>query len=292
MPALSAAAAAAETARRAVLDVRDDAGYRAGHLAGSGHVPADAMAARRVELPPRDRPLLVVAASAAAAAAAAERLAGFGYRDVAWLDAPAGALPGGLDDHGPAARLWRPSPFLEEMLPRLAPGRALDLAAGHGRDAVFLALHGFEVEAWDHAPEALEAARGLAGRNGVRIETVVCDLEREAHRLPGGRYRLVTCFRFLHRPLFPWIERALAPGGRLLYETYRSGQERFGKPLRPQHLLRAGELAAAFPLLEVEHYAEREPAGGPVTARLLAVRRPRPGDAGRAPGDPARPGAA
>ncbi|MBI3539599.1 MAG: hypothetical protein HY076_04945 [Candidatus Eisenbacteria bacterium] len=88
---------------------------------------------------------------------------------------------------------------------------------------------------------------------------------------------MVTVFRFLHRPLFPAIERAIAPGGFLVYETYRRGQERFGRPKHPRFLLDDGELATAFPSLSVEHCEEPSPAEGPITARLLA-RRPRPSD--------------
>ena len=83
-------------------------------------------------------------------------------------------------------------------------------------------------------------------------------------------FQLVVCFRYLHRPLFRQLERALAPGGYVIYETYRLGQEKFGRPRRERCLLQPGELESAFPSLAVEHYAELEPAGGPITARLLA----------------------
>ena len=217
----------------------------------------------------------MVAEGAAAARAGAAVMEEMGYGDVAYLDAPLAALAGGLSDRGPAARLWRPAPFLEEVLPLLpdprgGPRRALDLAAGSGRDAVFLALAGWEVEAWDVAPEALERAARLARRHGVRLVTVVADLERGEPPLPEDAFDLVTCFRFLHRPLFPRIEAALRPGGRLVYETYRLGQERFGRPKRALFLLRDGELSSAFPGLSTERYEELDPEGGPVTARLLA----------------------
>ena len=168
------------------------------------------------------------------------------------------ALPGGLADRAPAARLWRPAPFLEEVLPLIsrprgtapgsgaragAPPLALDLACGAGRDAVFLAQHGFEVEGWDHAPEALERAHDLARRHGVTLRTELRDLERPGLPPPARPLDLIVCFRFLHRPLFPWMERALAPGGWLVYETYRAGQERFGRPIRralPPRPRRAG----------------------------------------------------
>ncbi len=202
-------------------------------------------------------------------------LEGLGYARADWLDAPLAALPGGLDDRGPASRLWRPAPFLEEVLPRiLASGgggrRALDLAAGAGREAVFLAMNGFEVEAVDDDADILARAAAMATRHGVRIHPRVRDLERREPEFAVGGYDLVTVFRFLHRPLFPHIEQALAPGGWLVYETFRRGQERYGRPTHPRFLLSPGELSSAFPALSVEHYAEPEPDGGPVTARLVA----------------------
>jgi hypothetical protein len=66
------------------------------------------------------------------------------------------------------------------------------------------------------------------------------------------------------------MERALAPGGWLVYETYRLGQERFGRPIRAHFLLARGELARAFPTLETIRYEELDPEAGPVSARLLA----------------------
>jgi len=124
----------------------------------------------------------------------------------------------------------------------------------------------------DDDPDILASAEALARRNGVRITTTVRDLERRDTRLPEGRYALVTVFRFLHRPLLPAIGRALAPGGRLVYETFRRGQARFGRPTHPRFLLEDGELRTAFPGLVVERYDEPGPEDGPITARLLARR--------------------
>ena len=274
------ALAPAAPAARVVLDVRDHAAFAAGHLAGSGHVPLSELGARRAELPPRDSPVLVAADDPALAAAAAAELEAAGFRDVAWLDAALGSLPDEHADRRPAVPLWRPARFLEEVLPAVPRGLAADLAAGAGREAVYLALHGFEVEALDRDAPALERAAAMARRSGVSIHPVVADLERperDGPPLAPGRYRLITVFRYLHRPLFPAIERALAPGGWLVYETYREGQERFGRPKRARFLLGPGELSSAFPGLSVVRYEEPEPDGGPVTARLLAFK----------PGDPA-----
>jgi tellurite methyltransferase len=277
----------------AVLDTRAPEAFARGHLAGSGHIPRAELHARRSELPPRDAAILVVAEDERSAAAAAATIEAMGYSAVSWLDAPPGALrrdltgclAGGLSNRAPAERLWRPAPFLNRVLALIrgsqgpAPGSnalatgqplALDLACGAGRDAVYLAQHGFAVEGWDHAPEALERTRELAERHGVTVRTALRDLERPDLPPPVQRFDLIVCFRFLHRPLFPWMEHALAPGGWLVYETFRVGQERFGKPIRAQFLLARNELAGAFPTLETIHYEEPEPEAGPITARLLA----------------------
>jgi rhodanese-related sulfurtransferase len=272
---ITPAEAQARLGELAVLDVRDPAAFGAGHLAGAGNVPVAEFRLRRAELPPRETPVLVVADGADRGREAAGALEAFGFARVFWLAAPAGALAGGLASRQPAARLWRPAPFLEEVLPLIPRGRAADLAAGSGREAVFLALHGFEVEAWDASPEALERAAALAARHGVAITSVVCDLEAPEPPVPESRYHLVVCFRFLHRPLFRRMERALVPGGHLVCETFRAGQERFGRPCRARFLLEPGEFARAFPGLEILRHEEPDPPGGPLTARLLA-RKPVP----------------
>jgi rhodanese-related sulfurtransferase/protein-L-isoaspartate O-methyltransferase len=258
----------------ALLDVRRESEFAAGHLPGSGHLPASELLPRRAELPPRDAPVAVLGADSDEARHAALELEAMGYRDVRWLDAPLapiGAMPLQL---GPPARLWRPAPFLIEVLDAVPRGKAVDLAAGSGREAAYLAERGFDVEAWDAAPEALERAADLARRSGSLLTTVVADLEAQRPPLPEARFALITCFRFLSRRLFPAMARALTPGGHLVYETYRVGQERFGRPKRAQYLLEDGELARAFETLglEVLRFEEPSPEDGPITARLWAKR--------------------
>lgn len=265
--------AVALAARSRVLDAREPADFARGHLAGAGRIAHGEFRGRRAELPPRTAHVLVVHDDPSEARRAATTLALLGYRHVRWLDAPLAALPGGHADAGPPARLWRPSPFLESVTPALPRGRALDLAAGSGRDAVWLGLHGWRSEAWDHDPVALERARALARTEGVPLATRVVELEGDPPEDGHGTWDVVVVVRFLHRPLLPWIERALAPGGALVYETFRTGQERYGRPKSARFLLEPGELRTAFPGLEVERYEEDEPEGGPVLARLLARRR-------------------
>ena len=265
--------------------MRDAAAFSTGHVAGSGSIPAALLEDRRNELPPRDRPVVVVATDAAAARDAAATLSALGYRDAAWLDASLASLGALATATDPPARLWQPNAFLASIVDAIPRGRAADLAAGAGREAVFLALAGFEVEAWDEAPEALARATDHAGREGVALTTHVANLEARSFALPAAHYALLTCFRFLHRPLFSRMAGALAPGGHLVYETYRVGQERFGRPRRAQFLLKPGELERSFRGLGLEVLrfeeagSERE---GALTQRIWA-RKPETGSSSGTP---------
>lgn len=261
----------ARNADALILDARDPGPFALGHLPGAGRFTPAEFRERRAELPPRTADVWVVHDAVEAAREAAEQLAFLGYAHVRWLDVPLDALTDGHADSAAAARLWRPSPFLERVLPLLPAGRALDFACGTARESVYLALHGWRAEGWDHDPDALARAGALAARHGVAITTKVVELEAPLP-VPEPAWDVIVVCRFLHRPLFPWLEASLAPGGALVYETFRTGQERYGRPLNPRYLLQPGELSSAFPSLRVEHYEESEPEGGPVMARLLARR--------------------
>jgi len=150
----------------------------------------------------------------------------------------------------------------------------LDLACGSGRAAVFLALEGWDAEGWDVDASALERAQALAARHGAGARFALVNLEGDTPPEPAAPFDLIVVVRYLHRPLFPWIERSLAPGGILLYETFREGQQRFGPPRRARHLLRSGELTTTFPSLVVEHHEETPANAPPLLARLVA-RKPR-----------------
>lgn len=255
-----------------LLDVRSAQAFAAGHALAAGRVERATFRARRMELPARDEAVIVMHDEPAEACAAAQRLGELGYVRVAWLERPLAEDPDGRASSAPAARLWSPSPFLERVLPLIPRGRALDLACGSGRASVFLAHAGFAVEGWDHDPSALELARAFAERESVTATFRAVDLEAgEPPEIPEA-FDLVVVLRYLHREVFPWIERALAPGGVLVYETFRRGQEHFGHPTKPRHLLEPGELRDAFPSLTVEIDEETPASAPPVLARILARR--------------------
>jgi SAM-dependent methyltransferase len=118
----------------------------------------------------------------------------------------------------------------------VSPGAAvLDVAAGKGRHTHFFAERGHRVTAIDRDVSGLAAAD--------TVEVIAADLEDGSPwPLAGRTVGAVVVTNYLHRPLFPHLFAALQPGGVLLYETFMVGNERFGKPSRPEFLLKEGEL--------------------------------------------------
>lgn len=112
----------------------------------------------------------------------------------------------------------KPNAVLVAEVDGLPPGSALDVGAGEGADAVWLAKRGWTVSAADLSGVALGRAREAAEREGVQVTWLHADL---AEQPAPGTYDLVTSF-FVHvphanqRPLFANLAAAVAPGGTLL----------------------------------------------------------------------------
>ena len=146
--------------------------------------------------------------------------------------------------------------ILKKYLPFLPRGKALDLAAGEGRNAVFLAEHGFEAEAVDISPVAISRARKLARARGVRIKAMAVDLD--VYPIPEGQYEVILNFYFLDRRLIPRIKRGLKKGGMVVFETYTTEQKKLGTggPGQTQYLLKPNELLRLFREFHVLFYRE------------------------------------
>lgn len=122
-----------------------------------------------------------------------------------------------------------------------AGGTVLDLACGAGRHTRLFLARGHPVVALDRDTSRLADLAGAAG-----LEIVQADLEDGGpFPLAGRRFAGLVVTNYLHRPLFPALIAALAPGGVLIYETFAQGNERFGKPRNPDYLLRPSELLEA-----------------------------------------------
>ena len=138
-----------------------------------------------------------------------------------------------------------PTQFLVENADLLPSGKALDVAMGAGRNAVYLAGMGFQVEGVDISPETVKAALELAQKSGVDLGTRVADLERHYH-IEKDVYDVIICFNYLQRSLIRQIKDGLRTGGMIVYETFIVDQVQFGKPKNPDYLLKHNELLNMF----------------------------------------------
>lgn len=153
-------------------------------------------------------------------------------------------------------------------------GRALDVACGDGRNALYLARLGFEVDALDISDVAIEALRTAAEERSLAIHPRVVDLDRESPAAES--YDVVVNFNYLQRDLFGALEQALRPGGWLVFETFgRAHLEELGRSMNEHYVLGDNELLHAFPGLRVRRYREGVVAGetGPRGIASLVARR-------------------
>lgn len=158
-------------------------------------------------------------------------------------------------DHADSA----PDPFLMQLqeYSQLWPlhGRALDVACGAGRNAVWLAQKGWAVTACDISMEGLRKTRELARHHGLRLDLFCQDLD--APPLVVNHFDLIICFFFLDRKLFPLLKAALRPRGLIVCKTYTVDQQQFaGRPRHKMHLLEPQELLSQFRDFRVVYYQE------------------------------------
>ncbi|MDQ6750124.1 MAG: class I SAM-dependent methyltransferase [Actinomycetota bacterium] len=180
-----------------------------------------------------------------------------------------------------------PTPVVKELVSPLAPGRALDLAAGEGRHAVWLAQRGWRVTAVDFSRVGLDKAAVRAQELGVKLECVQANLYD--HRPALDSFELVLIAYMHPEPdqraaVFGHAARALAPGGHLLVVGRDVADLSAGYgPSDPDRRFTVDRLAAAVPAsLELERCEQvirerREPEGPRALIDTVAwARRPAP----------------
>jgi hypothetical protein len=161
--------------------------------------------------------------------------------------------------------------YLHLFTDGITPGPVLDLACGECYNGILVAQRNLEVICCDRAAERLNEAKRVAAEHGVKITTWEIDLEIPgSNPLPEDSYGAILVFRYLHRPLIPFIRAALRQGGLLVYETYTAAQARFGRPCSPEHVLQEGELLKCFQDWEIIHYFEGN-LEGPLRAMAQVV---------------------
>jgi tellurite methyltransferase len=153
-----------------------------------------------------------------------------------------------------------PTPLLVETAAKLKPGRALDLACGSGRNAVWLAEHGWQVTAVDRSPVAIPG-----------VDTHVADLEKHEFQIGEAAWDLIVVSYYLQRDLFDLIKQGVKRGGVALaiVHIFEPGHEQSRFSLHP------GELAKYFEGWEILHYYEgkpRDPEHKRAVAEIVATR--------------------
>ena len=148
-----------------------------------------------------------------------------------------------------------PTPLVVATASKLVPGRALDLACGAGRNALWLVEHGWDVTAVDGAPTAIEILKTRAAERGVKIKTVIADLEKDEFEIEPARWDMVAMCYYLQRNLFGPAKSGVAPGGILISIVHLVGPGEENGP----HRLRPGELEKYFAGWEILHRYEGQP---------------------------------
>jgi SAM-dependent methyltransferase len=145
-----------------------------------------------------------------------------------------------------------PHRLLLELAGKLLPGKALDLACGTGRHAVFLAEKGWNVIAVDNSRVGIEIAAERAKQKGVEVDFRTADLEKGEFAIEPEAYDLICDFYYLQRELFAPMKAGVKPGGIIVstVHIYGAGEE------AGNFLLLEGELREYFRDFEILHYHE------------------------------------
>lgn len=175
---------------------------------------------------------------------------------------------------GAYAERTHPSALLSHWIDIIPRGRALDVACGAGRNALFLAARGFDVDAVDISREGLRRARGAAAQRGLDVNWIEHDLDQTLSL--SGNYALVLVVRFMDLPLIGRLAGLLAAGGYLLCEEHlRTDADVIG-PANPDFRVLPGELPGVADGLEIVWYREGlvdEPDGRRAALAQLVARR-------------------
>ena len=175
-------------------------------------------------------------------------------------------MPRDWDAHysDPAHISLEPAPLLVEAATLLPPGRALDLACGPGRNALYLARLGWQVTAVDYSSVAIAHLH----EQNPAIDARLADLERHQFAIAPAGFDLICDFYYLQRDLFPEIREGVRAGGIF------TGAIHLIEPGRSQrNRMKPGELREEFAAWEILHYAEpAEPERARHSAAIIARR--------------------
>jgi len=139
-----------------------------------------------------------------------------------------------------------PNALLASAIVDCKPGKVLDFGMGQGRNAVFLAMQGWDVTGFDPSDEAVRLARADAAKAGVKIRTVVATDDRFDFGVARWDLIVMTYVRSLTARDVERIQRALALGGIFVYENGSARHNELLKMFLPFSILRFEDVDA-FP---------------------------------------------
>ena len=147
-----------------------------------------------------------------------------------------------------------PVVLLEEWLPQVPTGKALDVACGAGRNSILMARSGFQVDAIDISAEGLRKAGLQAGQLGLSINWIEHDLDQD---FPFDTdYSLIAVMWFVNLELVKRLCGCLAAGGYLICEEHLLTDQEVIGPTSPQFRVAPGALREAVSDLELLLYEE------------------------------------
>jgi len=187
---------------------------------------------------------------------------------------------------GAYATRTHPSALLAEWLPKLkireTHPRAIDVACGTGRNAIYLARRGWQVDAVDISAVALDQLTETTTAESLRITCVQADLEgavrRPADLFTTDRYDLAVMVRYTNLPLIATLKGSLKVGGYLIVEEHLVTEADVIGPRNPQFRVAPDALRDAAAGMDIIAYREgtvTDPDGRPAAlAQLVARTRP------------------
>jgi tellurite methyltransferase len=167
-----------------------------------------------------------------------------------------------------------PTPLLMETAERLPPGKALDLACGSGRNAIWLAGQGWSVTAVDGSLVAVEILRNRASERGVAVNTKIANLEKFEYQIEPASWNLIAICYYLQRDLFEPAKQGVVPGGILISIVHITDQGE--EPTA--HRLRPGELESYFQGWQILQRREGRPSDAAHQRSVAEIVARRPAD--------------
>lgn len=157
----------------------------------------------------------------------------------------------------------QPNAFLKEELPKISPGKILFIGEGEGRNSVFAATLGWEVDAIDFSEEGKRKAEKLAEEFGVKINYQIQDFSSFAPQ--KNNYDAIGIFYIhlsedLRTKLFQLLIESLKPAGKILFECFEKEQINYlsGGPKNPEMLYSLEDVATLFIDLEFEKFSNEK----------------------------------